>query len=332
MTLSRRQLMRSACTLAAAAAATSAWPARARTPRADDAWFFDWQTPTDGVFVAIGAGGNSMLVRGKDAAMLVDCKNAPYGAGLRREGEAHAKPITQVVNTHHHADHTGGNHAFSADTDIIAHDNATPRVLTQLNRYISQMKESIGQLDGKTGAAADKIRDEAKELYLRHAKVTVQEFAPRTTFAKDRTLDIGGVSAVLTHFGPGHTDNDIIVFLPAQNVLHTGDLLFYNRHPYIDRGAGANTRAWQESLRKVIALCNDKTIVVPGHGLLTNVSGLRAQIEYFDTMRDIVAKAQKAGKSRKEVAEMDPGVFKTYEGGGVRSIALGAMYDELAAE
>jgi glyoxylase-like metal-dependent hydrolase (beta-lactamase superfamily II) len=327
MNISRRTLVHAACIGATAAAIR---PVRAAWP-AEDEWFFEWREPAPGVFIAIGAGGNSMLVKGKDACMLVDCKNAPYGAAIRRESEAHAKPITQVVNTHHHGDHTGGNHAFSPDIDILAQDNATSRVLAQMNRYLSQMKEAVGQLDGKTGAAADKVRDEAKAFYLRRSDIKVQEFVPRTTFARDRELVIGGVKVTLTHFGPGHTDNDIIVFLPDQNVLHAGDLLFNKRHPFVDRSGGGSTRAWQESLGKVIAVCNDKTIVIPGHGEPTDISALRTQVAYFDAMRDVVAKAKKEGKTRKEVAEMDPGVYAEY-GVGTRGITLGALFDELSQQ
>ncbi len=325
---SRRAFMQAACVTAAA---LPFLPAAAQQPAGnapDPDWFFDWREVAPGVWIALGSGGNSMVVKGDGGTLLVDCKNAPYGEALKRESAARAAPMTQVVNTHHHGDHTGGNHAFTG-IDILAHDKATDRVLAQMNRYLSQMKEAVAQLDGRTGPAADKVRDEAKAFYLRASEVKPQDFAPRTTFSQDRELDIGGVTVNLVHFGPGHTDNDIVVFLPASNILHTGDLLFHKRHPFVDRNGGGNTRAWQQALGKAAAMCNDKTVVIPGHGEPTDATGLRAQVAYFDTMRGIVAKAKAEGRSRKDVAEMDPGVYADYPA-GTRTIVLGALFDELA--
>ncbi|MBS0195912.1 MAG: MBL fold metallo-hydrolase [Planctomycetes bacterium] len=299
---------------------------------ADDApTFLEWRSVGKGVWVAIGSGGNSVLIKGRKGAVLVDCKNAPYGACLRRESEALAKPMAFVVNTHHHADHTGGNHAFSPDIEIIAQDKCTDRVIGQMNRYMSQMKESIDQLADKKGPAADLVRKDAKELYLKHTKMIAPNFAPKTTFAKERELDLGDRKVTLTYAGPGHTDNDVVVFVPSENILHTGDLLFQGRHPYVDKDGGGSTKQWQEAIKRVIAMCNEKTVVIPGHGDSTDVNGLKAQDTYFDTMREIVAKARQAGKTRKEVAEMVPEKYANYPA-STRSIALGALYDEAGAE
>jgi cyclase len=316
--------------LAASAAAGSALALSLTAPAmpAPDDKFFDWKPVCDGAQAAFGNGGNSLVITGKSGAVLIDCKNSPFGQELRRESESIAK-LTHVINTHHHADHTGGNHAFTKDIEVIAQTAATPRILGQLNRYVSQIKENVGAAAGKTGPAAAAVLADHKALYARVTQIKAIEFAPKLTFEKDYALDLGGTKLSLHHFGPGHTDNDLLVHAPSLNVLHTGDLVFNGRHPYVDPDGGANTTAWIASLNKAIQLCDPKTKVIPGHGDLCTVETLKTQIEYFEKMRDLVAKQIKAGKSRKEVAEMKPTLFANYENKDIVGMVLGAIYTEL---
>jgi glyoxylase-like metal-dependent hydrolase (beta-lactamase superfamily II) len=195
-----------------------------------------------------------------------------------------------------------------------------------MNRYISQLKEAVGQSSDRKGPAADRVRREARELYERVTKLTADNFAPTQAIDGPHEIDLGGVKAVLRHLGAGHTDNDLVVHLPERNVLHAGDLLFHKRHPFVDRDGGADTRGWQAAARAAIELCDDRTIVVPGHGPITTVSALRAQVEYFDTAREIVREAVRAGKSRKDVAEMKPQAFAGLEGSPAMTLA--AIFDE----
>lgn len=321
--IARREVLRLAAAGAAAALPSALLPSAMAHALAEDT-FFTWKPAAESATVAFGSGGNSLVLRGKGATLLVDCKNAPYGDCLRRE----ANGATVVVNTHHHADHTGGNHAFSKDLKIIAQTNATPRVLGQMNRYVSQLKEAATQLGEATGPAVPKVREEAKALYLRVEKLRPTDFVPTSTFDTDDTLDVGGVEVKLHHFGPGHTDNDLVVHVPSKNLIHTGDLLFHQRHPYIDLDGGASTTGWLASLARVIALCDATTVVIPGHGEITNVEGLKAQVHYFEFARDLIGKAFKAGKTRQEVIAMKPAEFATLEGAGVQGLAFGAMYEE----
>lgn len=292
--------------------------------------FLKWEEVAKGAFVSTGNGGNSLFIYGKDGGVLVDCKNAPYGAVLRRECEARGKKILQVINTHHHADHTGGNHALSADIEIVAHEKCTDRVLGQMNRYISQLKEAVTTNSELAGEAAKRVREENIELYKNVTKLKATDFVPKVTFAKDHNVKFQDVSLKLTYFGTGHTDNDIVVFDESRNILHTGDLLFHRSFPFVDVGSGANSQGWQNSLREALKLCNAKTVVVPGHGTVTDIKGIEAQIELFDVVRDAVGKAIKAGKTRKEVSEMKLEKYATYERQNISNLVMGAVFDELS--
>ncbi|CAG0994913.1 hypothetical protein PHYC_02503 [Phycisphaerales bacterium] len=327
--LSRREFLVMAAA-AGAGAGLGARVARARTRR--DETFFEWKTLREGVVVALGYGGNAMVVKGKDGGLLVDCKNAPYGTTLRREAEIQCGKLLAIINTHHHADHTGGNHAFTGDIPTYAHEKGTPRVLGQMNRYVSQAKEAPGQLEGKTGEAVAKARIEALAYYKHIEERKAADYAARTGVGDSHSLEVAGVKMALRHFVPGHTDNDMMGHLPDLNVVHAGDLLFHRMHPFVDANGGGDTAGWVTSVRKIIEVCDAKTIVVPGHGEPTDVSGLRGQVEYFVKMRDAVAKAVKDGKSRQEVGEMDPGVYADYGAANRRAMVMQAIFDEMAAK
>lgn len=335
MPLHRRQFL----TLLGAAAGVSLLPIRrTHAARGEPDRYFQWQEAAPGAHVALGEGGNSLVVVGPEGTVLVDCKNAPFGACLRREAETWGRPLQLVINTHHHADHTGGNHAFVADIPVMAHPACKPRIAPQVNRYISQAKEAITRLsaDEELPAARRRAREgvirDARAYHDRLGDLAAANFEPTRTMDSDAVeTEVAGERIVLRHFGPGHTDNDVVVYFPTRNVLHTGDLLFHRRHPFIDRPAGATSRGWQESLRRVAALCDPQTVVVPGHGDLTDLGGIKTQIEYFDKVRDLVAAARKEGKSKAEVQRLPADAFAGYGGENAWPMVLGAMFDEAEA-
>ncbi len=300
------------------------------SPLADDT-VFDWKPVAGPVRAGFGFGGNSTLIPGKDVAYLIDTKNSPFGVTLRRAASAAGSKVV-VINTHHHADHTGGNHAFTKDCTVLAHENCAARVEGNVNRYISQIKEAVGAFQGKKGPEIDQAKADWHALYKDVTRLKAADFRPNETAGASRTIDTAGGSKLeLRHFGPGHTDNDMIVFLPEYNVLVAGDLLFHKVHPYVDPDGGGSPRGWAESLRKVIAMCDRNTRVVPGHGELCGVDGLKGQVEYFDKVRAAVEKAIKAGKTRKQVAEMRMS-FPGYANPDRAPMALVGIYDELTKE
>jgi glyoxylase-like metal-dependent hydrolase (beta-lactamase superfamily II) len=333
--MTRREFIASAAGTTAAVLLAS----RVGAGQRSEDMYFEWKPVCEGARAAFGNGGNALVVVGvggvgvgKQGAMLVDCKNAPFGQELRREAETGTK-LTHVVNTHHHRDHTGGNHAFTPDLPVIAQVNAAPRILNLMKGYVAQINDGLGVGAQKQGLAAKQVQEDRKALHARVAELKATEFAPTITFEKDYEIDLGGTRVNLHHYGPGHTDNDLIVHIPSLNVLHMGDLVFNKMHPVVDMKSGASTRGWQESLRKAIALCDDKTHVVPGHGELCGIEALKAQLEYFDTMRDLVSKELKAGKSRKDVVEikLPATLYPDYAKPDFVADVLGAIFDELKA-
>jgi cyclase len=323
--MTRREFVAAAAVVGVVGAAGFAGGSSAA--HADDT-VFDWKTVAGPVRAGFGFGGNSTLIPGKEVAYLIDTKNSPFGTTLRRAATAAGLKVV-VINTHHHADHTGGNHAFTKDCTVLAHENCAPRIENNVNRYISGIKEAVGAFQGKKGPEIEQAKADWHALYKDVTKLKSADFKPNETMGASRTIDTpGGAKLELRHFGPGHTDNDMIVFIPDHNVLVAGDLLFHKVHPYVDPDGGGTPSGWVESLKKAIAMCDSTTRVVPGHGVLCGVEGLKDQVNYFDKVRAAVEKAVKAGRSRKEVGEMRLS-FPGYANPDRAPMALLGVYDEL---
>lgn len=332
MQLSRRRF--NTFTLAALAATGLGPAAAVLARRADEPTLFDWKETVGGVKVAFGGGGNAMLLMSRGESLLVDCKNPGLGHTLRREAEAFGSPLKAVVNTHHHRDHVGGNSAFTKSANLIAHENARPRIVGQVEGMLGSVAATLRQLEQAQKPTPPRVIEEVKAFQESIANVRAEDFAPSTLIGKEmEPITVGSVEVRLHRFAPGHTDNDLVVFVPSLNLMHCGDLLFHKNHPFIDIPSGATTKGWQATLAKMIELCDDSTVVVPGHGELTDKTGLQLQIDYFDKMRQVVKHAKDVeGMTKDEVMKLQPGAFQDYGLTQILPRTLGGLYDELAAE
>jgi len=310
--------------------------------------FFDWTVArvNDEDFWGVvcngpswaSTGGNSLLVRSVQEAVLIDTKHCGFGLTLRQESFDTARLLpTYVINTHHHADHVGGNPTFKKHIPIHAHPNAVPRILAQTQQMVAGAKRSLEQLEGRDDMGDEmgkKTLGQMRSVMEELATAAPEDFAPSQPFPAGKNEWPGLVGREfykIYHFGPGHTDNDLVIYFPSLNLMHTGDLVFNHRHPYIDRSAGATTIGWQAALKKAMQVCDAGTVVVPGHGPMTDKAGIQEQIDYFDKLREIVSYAMNVdGMTREEVVKLEPGAFQDYEFKHILPIALGAMYDELA--
>lgn len=337
MSISRRHFsVLAGSAFAAAAVGRSARASAHVCPRyAGDPTWFTWKAVGDGAWAGIGEGGNSLALFDGGQWLLVDTKNAGYADTLKREAGAltpQKATLARVINTHHHMDHTGGNYAFAPDVPIAAYSKAIPRVRDQVERYKERLKgvpASLAKSD-KPGAAA--VLAEVEHLFADVEKLTPERFVPSESIDRDTEITLGNRRLALKHFGPGHTDNDMIVHVPELNLIHTGDLLFMGRHPVMDVRGGATSAGWLESLAKLIPMCNEKTVVIPGHGEITDVSGLKTQVRYFEAVRSIVKKAMDNGRTRDEVLALPIDGFKDYGPPQGRNGVLQAVYDELKNE
>ncbi len=232
------------------------------------------------VSVLIGSGGNIAVLPGRDGKLLVD---AGIPASRPRILDALAgissDPITHLVNTHWHFDHTDGNEwLHSAGATIIAHENTRKHLATTTR---------IDELDftfPPSPAAA----------------------LPTEVFQTERTLHLNRTAVVLRHYPPAHTDSDIYAHFTDADVLHVGDTWWNGVYPLIDYSTGGSIdgtiRAAEANLAKVSA----KTQIIPGHGPVGNRSQLIEFRDMLTAIRARVAALKKQGRSLEEVIAAKP--------------------------
>lgn len=213
------------------------------------------------------------------------------------------QPISYLINTHHHGDHSGGNIAFKG---LVGH------VVAHANSATNQR------------AVAEKQNSVEKNLF------------PDLTFTDSWKQKVGNESIKMHYFGAGHTNGDSIVHFENANIAHMGDLLFNGRYPFIDASAGASVKGWVKVLDKTQKTFDKNTLFVFGHAFdPEKITGGQEEIklfqDYLEKLLTYVGKEIKAGKSKEEILKTTsiPGVTHMQGAGIERSLA--PAYDELVA-
>jgi cyclase len=182
-----------------------------------------------------------------------------------------AREIGTLINTHANGDHTHGNALVENATIIASRASAaemaevTPQVLARMMRAVPRM--------GETGAYLERI-------FGGFDFEQVRGKAPQQTFSGELTLAVGGLQVRLEEVGPAHTTGDVIVHVPARRLVFTGDILFVDSTPIIWAGPVSN---WIRACDRILNL--DAEVIVPGHGPITDASGVksvRAYLRYID--------------------------------------------------
>jgi cyclase len=236
----------------------------------------------DHVYVLFGSGGNIGVLVGEDGAVVIDDQFAPLSEKIKAAiAQLDPKPIRFVVNTHWHTDHTEGNAKMSeGGAVIVAHDNVRKRM------SVEQAMSRGGQTTRIPAAP--------------HAAL------PVLTFAEDVTFHLDGDSLRVMHVAPAHTDGDAIIYFTKANVIHMGDTFFNGRYPFIDLSSGGSVNGIVAAADKALALANDGSKIVPGHGAVATKADLQEYRRVVSTIRDRIAKMVAANKTLAEVAAAKP--------------------------
>ena len=227
--------------------------------------------------------GNSLIVVGDDGVLVVDSGRSPHSARamiaeIRRRTD---KPVRYVVNTHWHDDHVFGNQAYAeAFPGVVfaAHANTREDMVQQsipsLTRYgVEYWQKMAAGFDERLakGTRADGTPlTEAQKTRLRDQARTVREYLPKIpgqrivlptlTFVDRLTIHLGQREVQLLHFGPGNTRGDVVVYLPKEQIVATGDLVV---HP-VPFAYGSSMAPWIDTLKQMRGL--NASAMVPGHG------------------------------------------------------------------
>ncbi|ANY20858.1 Hydroxyacylglutathione hydrolase [Tsuneonella dongtanensis] len=259
-----------------------------------------------GVAVLFGAGGNMGVSHGPDGTVLIDDQFAPLTPKIAKAiADLGGTPVKYVVNTHWHYDHTGGNENLGkTGATIFAHDNVRVRMAagaTLLGRVIPP----------------------APPIAL-----------PVVTYADGITFHLNGDQIHAVNTGGGHTDGDTVLHWAKANVVHTGDLMMSDApFPFIDVSSGGNAVNLVASLDKVLAMTDDKTKVIPGHGPVTDKAGLKAWRDRIAGGLDTVRQARAKGQSLEAFLAANPFKPMDREGAFVNSEAFArAVWASLDSE
>jgi len=240
---------------------------------------------TDTLYVLFGAGGNIGVSAGPDGVYLIDDQFAPLSekilAAVRTLSD---KPIRFVINTHWHRDHTGGNEDLGKEgATIVAHENVRKRMSAE----------------------------HFNPIFKRKTPPAPQAAWPQLTSADGITLHLTGEHARIVHAPAAHTDGDSFVHFSEANVIHAGDLFFNGFYPFIDAWSGGSIAGLIVAVDKILAIANEDTRIIPGHGPMATRADLVAYREMLETVRDRVAAAKKDGKSAADM--VGAGMFNDIE-------------------
>jgi glyoxylase-like metal-dependent hydrolase (beta-lactamase superfamily II) len=241
------------------------------------------------------SGGNVAVFITAGGVTLVDDKLAGWGqAVLDKVKSVTDKPITRIINTHTHGDHTGNNGFFGASVEIVAHENT---------------KTNMEKMDAFKGDGA--------------------KFLPAKTYKDKMTIGSGKDRIDLYYFGAAHTSGDTFVVFPALRILHTGDAFAWKDGPLCDRNNGGSCVSFPQTLSKVIAGIKDVDTIIPGHSPMQTPKDLQM---YQTFTADLLAHAtneMKAGKSVDDAtASFTVDKYPGYKNERVKG-SIQAVYDEL---
>ena len=281
------------------------------------------QTPQDifklnelggSVYALYGHGGNIGFFVGPDSLFVVDSQYLDLAPGIVEQiKKVTDKPIKYLLNTHHHGDHVGGNEYFLKFAVILAHDNVRKRMLDSPQDILETFPAKLENAR-KAGNS-----DRAKYLEEQIAwakKVKVEEIPlPFLTFDSEFRIYIGGETIQVWHVPPAHTDGDSVVYFEKANVLHTGDVFFNKMIPFIDVKAGGSANGYLTSLDKIIDRVRPNVKIIPGHGEVTDLAGLKVFRQYIQDVVDAANKAKAAGKSKEDfLKEIALPEYKDWDG------------------
>ncbi len=236
---------------------------------------------------------NAGLILDGDESLLVDTL---FDAALTREMLAamavatgiRAEQINTLVNTHANGDHTHGN-GLCTHAEIIASVASTQEMEAFTPAHLQAMMQSAPDL-GETGKYL-------LDIFGPFDFGNVAEKLPTRTFSGSLELKVGDKRVTLKEVGPAHTLGDVLVFVPDDKTVFTGDILFIDGTPLIWAGPVGN---WLKACDLIIDFAPE--VIVPGHGPLTDIAGVKRVQEYLTYIDQEARKRFAAGMSVRDAA------------------------------
>ncbi len=235
------------------------------------------QPVTDRVRVISGAPGNVVVLSAGDGLLLIDSGSIDAAPALRAELDG---PVRTLINTHYHADQTGGNALFGAAGAEIRAQTITKQWLA--SDYWSPTED-------------------------RWIKAPPKEAVPTVTFRDKGEMTAGGERIEYGYLLEAHTRGDAYVFLRDSNVLAVGDVASPVRDPVLDWFAGGWLGGRVDAMDDLLELANDQTRIVPAYGPVMSKAELQAERDLMNTLFELTAAIMAKGGAAKDM--LDQGVM-----------------------
>ena len=245
------------------------------------------------VYVLYGQGGNIGVSAGADGILMIDDQFAPLADKIKAElaklGDSTPKFL---FNTHWHGDHTGGNEIFGKDSIIMAHANVRKRMLE------TTMFRGEKRTPSPKVALPVITYEDGVSVYFNDEKIRAE------------------------YFPNGHTDGDTVLFFTGSNVVHLGDDFFAGKFPFVDLESGGSVPGLLRNLGELMQMIPADAKLIPGHGQVSNVEGLR---DYYAMLLEttlIIRQQMKGGKTLEQIKTASlPDKFKEAGSGFINTDA-----------
>ncbi|ALS97544.1 MBL fold metallo-hydrolase [Lacimicrobium alkaliphilum] len=222
----------------------------------------------ESVYMLTGAGGNIGVSAGPDGVLIIDDQFAPLAEKIAASvADVADAEVKYIVNTHYHGDHTGGNAWFKQKhhATVFAHDNVRSRLADDENHH--------------------------------------HDALPVVTYEEGVKFHFNGDTIRVMHLPAGHTDGDSVVWFEKARVLHTGDLFFEGRFPYIDLGAGGTVAGYIANVERLISMLEDDMQIISGHGKLSTKADYQKSLDMMKETAAFVLTQKRAGMSLEQLTE-----------------------------
>jgi glyoxylase-like metal-dependent hydrolase (beta-lactamase superfamily II) len=252
------------------------------------------------IYMLVGAGGNITVQVGKDGVLAVDTGLTPMSdkvlAAIKKLSD---KPLRYIIDTHYHADHTGGNEALRKAGATIAGGNVAGDLGAEASQgaQIIAFENVLTRMSAPTG---------------KQSPTPVGAWPTDTYTEEEKKLFFDGEGVEIIHVPKAHTDGDSIVFFRRSDVIATGDIFTTTDYPIIDVAAGGTINGLLDAVNKVVDLVipvygqEGGTMIIPGHGRICDFGDLLNYREMATIIRDRIQDMVKKGMTLQQVKAAKP--------------------------
>jgi cyclase len=234
----------------------------------------------EGIYYSIATGSmttgsNSVVIVNDEDVLIVDPGITPAAATafIADVKTLTSKPVKYVVDTHYHYDHAFGNQVFGPDVILIGHDTTRQRLMGPVMKERTYLTNGSGaiaarftqlkrQISESTNPQERAVLERQLAIHQQYAdeQARIKPTPPNTTLSRDMTIHRGNREIQIRFLGRAHTDGDVVVFLPKERMVATGDMIT----SALSYTGDAFVQEWPETLEQVMKL--DFDTVLPGHG------------------------------------------------------------------